>query len=191
MLRPSGCVTQQWRCYWFRKMVRYSLRIVMFIILTSTCTLYLQLRLPVLRHTAAIALLTPATTLPCDQKNGEISTCGGETYYSDIMYLQLRHPALRHVAVVALPTPATTLSNHSIDSAHDRHACSTNSYTSYPWRRRGGPRCVTRKTARPSRDKDTNTIVTPHPWRFAPRLTRLSGQFGIPFHRRAIPTATH
>jgi hypothetical protein len=109
MLQSSGCVTQQWHCYWFRKMVRYLLRIMMFIILTSMCTLYLQLRLPVLRHTAAITLLTPATTLPCDQKNGEISTCGGETYYSDAMYLQLRHPALRHVAVVALPTPANVI----------------------------------------------------------------------------------
>ncbi|KAF8336370.1 uncharacterized protein EI90DRAFT_3152559 [Cantharellus anzutake] len=91
MLRSSGCVTQQWRCYWFRKM----------------------LRLPVLRHTAAIALLTPATSCRATRK-------------------MLSHLALRHVAVVALPTPATTLSNHSIDSAHDRHACSINSHTSYP-----------------------------------------------------------
>ncbi|KAF8315280.1 uncharacterized protein EI90DRAFT_349878 [Cantharellus anzutake] len=58
----------------------------------------------------------------------------------------LRYPALRHVAVVALLTPATARSDRSIDSAHDRHTCSTNSYTSYPWRRRGGPKCVTRKT---------------------------------------------
>ncbi|KAF8318860.1 uncharacterized protein EI90DRAFT_2694051 [Cantharellus anzutake] len=142
MLLSSGCVTQQWRCYWFRKM----------------------LRLPVLRHTAAVAVLTPATTLPWDQKN-------------------LRYPALRHVAVVALLTPATARSDRSIDSAHDRHTCSTNSYTSYPWRRRGGPKRVTRKTVRPSRDQDTtrsldDTLSIPQP-PMPPSLVSTGYNFGL------------
>ncbi|KAF8325077.1 uncharacterized protein EI90DRAFT_3129183 [Cantharellus anzutake] len=95
----------------------------------------------------------------------------------------LRYPALRHVAVVALLTPATARSDRSIDSAHDRHTCSTNSYTSYPWRRRGGPKRVTRKTVRPSRDQDTtrsldDTLSIPQP-PMPPSLVSTGYNFGL------------